>query len=495
MRLIRGARFEIAAEPVSPGETPAPVPGLGMAALAVLSAGCMLGPEPVRPQTVAGEDARFVNAPVAAGEPATLDRWWDRFGDRVTSDLVRRALVGNTDLRVAAARVMEARSALGVALGRRLPALDGIFSRDRSQRTFAFTGRRFSSLSTTFTLEGAVTWQLDLFGRLRSLHYAAWYRLLSSEAGRDAVLHSVIAEVVRTRADIATIQRELATARARAESFQRTYDLTAERHRNDLANSLELKAAEENLAQSEAQVPELEFQVRAARHALDVLLGVQPGTGDLLPDTLSALPPLPPPPAGVPAALLDRRPDLRETELRALAEQAEISAAIADLLPDVTISASGGYQSSELGDVFEPEGQIWSLVTQLATKLFRGGALWAEIDRARSQAEAVAAEYAGAVLNAMREVEDALVREQTAFARHAHAARRVNAAREAERFAQERQEQGVGNLLVVLEAQRRRYDAERELAQVERVAWNARVDLFLAIGGDWIGEGELRRGE
>lgn len=456
--------------------------------------GCTVGPEPVRPVSIADDAERFVSAPATEAERVMavpeLDRWWQQFDDPVTNELVEKALAQNTDLRAAAARVMQARAVLGVAAGRRWPAVDTSFGRDRNQRTFDFGdfgGGRQSALTTTYTLDAAASWQLDLFGRLRRQQEAEWYRLLASEADREAVLHSIVAEVVRLRALIASIDRELEIARARAESFHQTHELIQQRFDENLANALELRAAEENLAQSRAQIPPLEADSRLAHHALDVLLGKQPGTGEPLPSTLAPLPPQDSPPVGVPAALLDRRPDLRNTALRARAEQAEIGVAIAEMFPDLTLGASGGYQASDLNDLIDPAGQVWSLLLQAAMPVFRGGALRANVDRARAEAEVVASEYATQVLIAIREVEDALVRQETTWRRYAHLSEQVEAVRESLALAEQRYDSGLESLLDVLDVQRRRFDAETALVRAQQTLWESRISLCLALGGRWVG--------
>lgn len=454
-------------------------------AAALLAAGCTLGPEATRPPSATADAESYANAAPSDVAMPELGRWWMRLGDPATTELVEEALANNTDLRAAAARVLEARAALGIARGARLPSVDASLDADRSQRTFDFGGDRFSVISTTYTLQGTASWQLDLFGKLRRQQEAAWYGLLANEASRDAVLHSVIAEVVRTRVELATLDRRLEVARERTASFERTLDLVESRFDSDLADALEVEAARESLAQSRAAEPELVYRRAAARHALDVLLGRRPGATQADTIDLAPLPPRDRPPTGVPVALLDRRPDLRATELVAMARQAEIGVALAELYPDVSISAGLGYQSSQLNELIDPASEIWTIAGNLATKIFRGGALRAGVDAAEARAEEAAAEYAGAVLRALREVEDALVRDGTAWESHAHQRDRVAAAREAVRYADLRYEAGLESLLDVLDQRRRRFDAEDALLRTQQTLWDARIGLILALGGDW----------
>ncbi len=466
---------------------------VGIASAWMLAAGgCMLGPDPARPASVADASDRFAHADAPAdpnAAPPEMTEWWSSFDDPHIDRLIDRAMQHNTDLHVAAARAMEAQALLGVALGQRLPSLDISGARDRRQNTFAFEGPRFTSRSTTWTAQGTVAWQADLFGRLRRGQQRAEFDLQSSLANRQAVIHSVVASIVRTRARLAIAQRQLELAYETVESFERTREITEQRYEAGVTTAVELRLARENLAGARARIPELEFLVAQARHALDVLVGRQPGTGGPIADTLAELPPLDAPPAGLPAWLLDRRPDLRSTQLAAMAQQAGIGQAIADMLPDLTIAASGGYQGSDFEDVYPaPDTLIWSLATELSMKVFRGGALRANVEAAEARAQAAAAEYAGAVLTAMREVEDALVRESTARRRYAQLKEQVAEALAAEDLAREQYEAGVTNLLIVLEVERRRRDAQDRLYATQQVLWDARVNLYLALGGDWIAQ-------
>jgi len=460
-------------------------------ALAAAAVGCRMGPDPSRPTNVTEAGRPFANAdqPQPISPPPEVSRWWERFDDPVTERLVDRAVEHNQNLRQAAARLLAARAELGAATGRRLPSVDLGIARDRSRRLFTGFGAALDApaiRTTTWSTSLSTSWQVDLFGKLYRGQEQALAEMLATEADREALLHSVVADVVRTRATIATLQRQLDLARANVASWRRSYEITQRRYDQGVATALELRLSRENLATTQAQVPEIEFQLRRAMHALDVLVGRQPAQQPIPEDTLSELPPLPNPPVGIPAHLLDRRPDLRASAFRHAAETLGIGVAIADMLPDFSISASTGHEGDGFEDVFEhPSSWVWTLVTQATVKLFRGGALRANVDAARARTEAAAAAYAQTVLEAIREVEDALVRERTARRRYEFVRTRVHEATEATRLARERYERGVETLLSVLEAERRKRAAEDQLIATQQSIWTARVDLYLAIGGDW----------
>jgi NodT family efflux transporter outer membrane factor (OMF) lipoprotein len=457
----------------------------------MLLGGCMLGPDPQRPVSVGDGAQSYVHADEGAmnvtpeEQAVALNRWWVGFADPATNELVERALLGNTDLRAAVARVMQARGALGVATGRRLPSVGASAVRNRAKSNFSLPTGRVETLDTTYDVGFDVSWQVDLFGRLRREQQAAWSGLLASEAAREAVLHSVIAEVVRTRIAIASLEAQFATQKANTASWEETYEVINRRYSEGLISPLEVRLAKENLAASRAAEPEFANLLARQRHKLDVLLGRQPGTGDVLPTTLPDLPDLEPVPVGLPGWLLDRRPDLKASEFRAAAATARIGAAIADLFPDLTISAGAGWRAGRPADLFDAKTSVYDLVLSLAWKVWAGGALRAQVDVNRAEAEEAAAEYAGLVLNAMREVEDALVRDHTAQQAYEQLVIRVEEARAAEELARQRYQRGVETIITVLETERRRRLAELELIQTRRVLWEARVSLYLALGGDW----------
>ncbi len=459
-----------------------------LAALLIAGA-CTLGPDPRRPVTVASGVAAYVHAPPEGPEePAAAgdDRWWERFGDEVTCELVDRALAHNTDLRAAAARVLEAQAALAKAAGGRYPEVTAGLSATRSKVSFVLPELgRIGIFSTTYSDELSISYQVDLFGRLARTREAAWAELLAQEAAREALRHTVVSQVVRSRVRIATLERALATARRTRESWEVTLRTVERRYRAGLVQAVDLRLARENLAATQTPEVDLEGQLWQARHALDVLVGRRPGSALPLPSTLPELPELDPVPLGLPADLLERRPDLRQAELQLAAATSRIGVALADLFPSLTLTGSGGIRSDTLSELVSSDGLVYNAVGNLLAPIWSGGRRRADLRAARARAEQAAAAYAGAVLNALREVEDALVRGEAARRRLELALTRVAEAGAADRLARERYQRGVEGLLKVLETERRLRSAEEALHSTQADLWSARIDLFLALGGDW----------
>jgi len=214
-------------------------------------------------------------------------------------------------------------------------------------------------------------------------------------------------------------------------------------------------------------------------------VGRRPGSVEMLPNTMPQLPSLDPVPLGLPAALLDRRPDLRQAELQLSAATYGVGAAIANLYPDLSLTGSVGASADRLNDLTISDGLVYNAIANLVGPLFTGGQRRADVDAAKARADQATAMYAGAVLNALREVEDALVFGDYTVKSFNLTTERVAEARAADRLAKQRYQRGVETLLTVLETERRLRLAEQAIITTTADVWNARIDLFLSLGGDW----------
>ena len=455
----------------------------------IVAVGCTLGPEPVRPETAADEVPAFAHADGAAAVSLPSEPWWRGFGDPVTAGLVELALEQNADLRAAAARVLEADAALRRAGGARWPQMEAGASATRQKSSFVLPEvGRISPLSTTYADDVRVSYLVDLFGRLERTRQSAWASLLAEEAAAELVQHAVVVGVVRARVQVATLEGALEVSRRIRSSWEETLETVERRYRSGLVQAVDVYLARENLSSARAGEVQVTAQLAQARHALDVLVGRRPASGEDLPRTLDELPDLAPVPTGLPADLLDRRPDLRQAELRLAAATYGIGIALADLFPTLSLTATAGVRSDTLSDLANSQAVVYTAVANLVAPLFTGGQRRADVEAARARAEEAAALYAGAVLTALREVEDALVRDASSRERLELTRQRVAQARSADRLARDRYQRGVEELLRVLETERRLRAAEEALITARADVWNARIDLFLALGGDWTPE-------
>lgn len=451
--------------------------------------GCTMGPDYERPWTAA-DDEPYVNAPEAPESPTldpdALEPWWQSFADPVTSDLVEQALAANTDLRAAAARVLEAQAGLRQARSTRFPEIGAGVGQTESENSFVLPNvGRVTTNATTYSTSLNVAYQVDLFGGLSRGRQAAWSDLLAREAARDTVAHTVVAEVVRARVRLATLDHSLGIARAIRDSWQDTADKTERRYESGLVSTLELRLARENLHAAEARVLGLEGDLASAGLILDVLVGQRPGSGDFEASGLAPLPSLNPVPLGLPADLLERRPDIRSAEMGLRSATARVGVAMADLFPGLTLSGTGGTTSDTLDALLNSESFVFNVVANLVGNVFDGGRRRAGVDAAEARAEEAAANYAGTVLTALREVEDALVRDHQLRRQLESLEKRLEEARAADSLARQRYERGVLGLLSVLETERRLRNAEDALVNAQATLWNVRIDLHLALGGNW----------
>jgi len=460
-----------------------------LGAIAALT-GCMVGPDYNRPQTPADEGS-FYNTERHIQDVNQLDacyRWWERFADDTTAEIVTKALENNYDLKAAAARVLQAQASLAQARGKQLPEISYGLSRDRRKTSFDFGGGRMSALTTTYSQNFSVSYILDLFGKLKRTERAAWADMLAAGANEQALINTIIASVINSRINIATLQRRLEIANANTQSRQSTLNIVERRYKQGLVGPVDVRLARENLAASQSTQTSVELSLATAHHSLDVLLGRRPGSSQTLPDTLADLPDLQPIPVGLPASLLDRRSDIISAEMSLKGASERIGVSIAQLYPDLTLTGTYGGSAGTLRDIFRHEAEVYGLIMNLAQPIFKGGQLKAAIDSSKARYQELAANYAQTILIALREVEDALVTEQKLKIQLGQVRLRFTEAKAAEDLSRDRYSRGVETILIVLESERRRRDAEENLALLKGQIWTNRVNLFLALGGDWTAE-------
>ena len=449
------------------------------------------------------DPSSFINPHFQQGAKATqasevsTQQWWQQLQDPVIDRLVDQAIQHNLDLKSASANIQESQALLQSAAGSRLPQVNLATSGERAF-TGNSTGSSFSAgnnrLYTTTLLAGAsVSWQSDLFGKLRNQQRASQARWQASQADYEALLHSVIADVIRQRVLLAITLQRIAIAKTIASSHQQTLASVERRYRQGVGttSAVDLGLARENVYAAQATITGLEQDIAIAQHALDILLGQTPQTLLASEQPLAQLPLLDSQVAGIPMQLLDRRPDLRAAQLRTLADKADVSVALAALYPDLTISADIGWRDSEASGLFSPASLFGRLIGRFTQPLFNGGQLRADISAAKARYEAEAIGYTQDVLTAIQEVEDALIRNTKLHKQLAQITHQVNQARQAQRLSNGRYQKGIETLLTLLEAQRRRQNAEDRLLQTTLDYWNARVDLYLAIGGSWLDANHL----
>lgn len=406
-----------------------------------------------------------------AGASAAADAdlvWRDVFRDERLQGAIALSLQQNRDLRVAVADIERARAVYGIQRAELLPGIDavGAGQRDRTPATVSQTGRAETTAQYRVTA-GFSAYELDLFGRVRSLSEAARQSYLATEEDRRAVQVSLIAEVANAWLTLAADQELLAITEATLSSRETALDLFGKRFEAGAASELDLRQAQTLREQAASDAAIAKARVEQDRNALRLLAGAEIPAALLPPARLADVGVVSEAPAGLPSEVLTRRPDVAAAERRLKAQNANIGAARAAFFPRISLTAATGTISLALGGLFGANSNGWSFAPQVSLPIFAGGANVANLRGAEASRDAAVAQYEKAVQVAFREVSDALAVRATAGERLAAQARLVEAAQGAQRLTQARYDSGVDSYLSLLDAQRTLYAARQSRVAAE----------------------------
>ncbi len=417
--------------------------------------------------------------------PASAMGWRTMFADPQLQRLIELALVHNRDLRLAALNVEAARSMFNIQESTRLPSvsLDASHTRERAlAQGNSGESRREVNRQVAVNV-GTSAFELDLFGRVRSLSDAALARYLASEQGRDAAQITLVGAVAEAYFAQRLADEQLQLAERTRGDWQQSLELARLLKQSEQNSSLDVAQAEGQVALAEADLEARRRALAQADNALQLLVGSE------LPGDLPASLPLERQsviaqlPAGLPADLLLNRPDLRQAEQMLVAANADIGAARAAFFPQISLTASFGYASTSLGGLFDPSRQVWRFTPQISQPLFQAGRLRAELRLAKVRKSEAVAQYERAIQTAFREVADALAGTAT-FERQIEAQlRAVTAAERRLALSDLRYRAGVDGRLELLDAQRQLQTARQALLELRRAEIANRVALFKSLGG------------
>jgi len=463
---------------------------IGGALATVFAAGCAVGPVYERP--AAELPAAWRGVP-AGGVTANNERWWTLYKDPVLDRLVEEALAHNQDLAAAAARVDEARARLRISDAEQLPSADAGASRDRtrsSERSSTPLPPNAPLERNTYRAQLNVAYELDLWGRLRSLSDAARAELLATRAAQETVRIALTAQVAQSYHALLALDAQIDITRRTLELRERNLGLQRLRRDAGIIGDFDLRQLEAEVAAARAQLPAFERSRSAEEAALAVLVGRSPRA--VLEDAVArgkesdelAAPVVP---AGLPSDLLLRRPDVAAAEQQLIALNARIGAARAALFPRISLTGFLGTESAALGDLFTGPSRIWQLAFGLAQPIFQGGRLAGEIEAARARERQAIAQYQKTLQEAFREVRRALAAQSRSREIFAAEGERVGALREALRLARLRYENGLTSQLEFLDAERNLLQAEVNRSEALRASRAAIADLTRALGGGWAG--------
>ena len=448
-----------------------------------VTVGCASAPPVEPPQLDVAVPDTWTAADTSVGELAP--DWWTDFGEAGLSAAVETALEQNFDLVAAAARLEQAAADARLASGALQPTVQASYSGSRQKQNFVgfpFPGGGVPiTVSTSHGVSLDVSWEIDLWGRLRADAQAALADLQRSAADLRGAQLSMAGQTVKVWFAIAEARQQVTLSDETVESFRASVEQVRERFELGIRPALDLRLALLNLSTAEALLDQRRQQLDASARQLEVLLGrYAAGTIDQpssLPDVTVDVP------GGIPADLVARRPDLVAAERQVAAAGARLGVARRQLLPNITLTAATGTATDTLRSLLDGDFGVWSLLSNIVAPLWQGGRLRAQVDRAEAQTAEVLANYANTALVAYAEVETALAAEAFLADRVGHLTNAVEQARAAERLAEERYLAGLENYITVLDSQRSAAQADGDLIAARRLRLENRVDLYLALGG------------
>lgn len=456
-------------------------------------AACALGPNYRRPDTNTPAAYRFEQD---AGADSVADAgWWQVYGDPALQSLIRESLANNLDVRIAAARVDQARAALGSTRLQQLPQI-GVTADATRQRTSVYElPAGTPPVNNVVAVEGSLSYEIDFWGKYRRATEAARAQLLQSDYAKQDVMAGLVSSVATAYFTLQTLDEQLAITRRTVGTRQKFVDLTQAQHDRGTVSELDVATAQAQLAIAKANLPDLLRQIGQTENQLSVLLGHNPDRilrGDD-PTAAAGPPPVGPPPvgrppvpaAGLPSALLERRPDLREAEQNLVAANAQVGVAKANLFPSITLTAAGGSVSSALSSLFSGPARAWSVGGELMQPLLYSQRNLYQLDLADAQKRQALLQYQKSVQTAFQEVSDALVaRQQDADVQTAQEAQ-VDAQRRANTIALARYRVGYASYFNVIDADRDLFTAELSLSAARLNTQLSVVQLYRALGGGW----------
>ena len=423
-----------------------------------------------------------------------LGQWWMTFDDSLATQLVREALTNNYTVQIAATNVAAARAQARIVGVATWPQSSATGSGSRSKRNFigfpipGAGGQVQSTTSTSFAADVAVSWELDLWGRLRSSHSAALADLQAIEADWHGVRQSLAAQTMRAYFACVEAQRQVHLSEATVESYETSTRQVQSRYERGLRPALDLHLARASLSSAEASLYQRRLQLDMSVRQLEVLVGRYPA-GVLQPG--SRLPTIQQPvPAGLPAELIGRRPDLAAVERRLAASDSRVREARRALYPRISLTAVGGRSSNALADLLDGDFSVWNLVGNLTQPLFQAGRLRAGIDLSEANADRAVIAYAQTALRAFAEVESGLAAEGLLAEQEVALTAASQESTHARIVARQRYAKGLTDMLTMLISQRTAFDAESRLLAVQRQRLDTRIDLHLALGGGFAHDGD-----
>jgi multidrug efflux system outer membrane protein len=459
-------------------------PLLSSLLIALLLSGCMVGPDYKRPSANVPAAFRASSPEQAKAEAASLgdQKWWEVFRDEQLQSLIRTAIQQNYDVRIAATRVLQAQAQLGITRSNQFPSVAAAadLSAQGNSKSIVLPALEQS----TGSLYLSAAWQLDFWGQYRRATESARASLLATEWGRRAVITSIVAGVASAYFQLRALDLQLELSQnaltARRESLRLTSVLASHGNTSDL----DVRQAEQLVYTASEEIPDLERRIQQQENFISTLLGDNPGpiTRGL---RLTEQPHSPEIPAGLPSDLLERRPDIRQSEQLLVSANAQIGVARAAYYPQIALTTTGGFQSDALSRLFTGPAGIWSFAGSLTQPIFTAGRIHSQVKLAEAQQQEALLSYQQTIQQSFRDVSDALIgyRKNIEFRQQQELL--TASAQDAARLSNIRYKGGVTSYLEVLTNETNYFSAELNLAQAQANELLAMVQLYQALGGGW----------
>jgi len=459
---------------------------------AVGLAGCMMGPDYMRPKVDSPAAFRFEPKDVA--ETANVE-WWKQFGDPVLDQLIAEALANNYSVKVAAANVEQAlgvitqtRSALYPQIG-----YSGTAERARSPSS-AITEAipNFPNPQTTYQALLTASWEIDLWGRIRRLSEAAQANMLATDEARRGVILTLVSSVATNYITLRGLDEQLVISQRTLGTYGESVRLYKLQFQYGQTSQMTVSQAQSQYETAAAQIPQIETQIAQTENALSVLVGHNPGPiprGKSIYDLG-----LPPVPAGVPSLLLTRRPDLIQAEEQLIAANAQIGAARALYFPTISLTGAFGSASTQLSDLFKGPARVWNYAGQIVGPIFTFGAVSGQVAQAEAGQKSALFNYQYSIQNAFADVDNALVAAQNVKTQLGAQERLVAALSDYARLAKLQYDGGYTSYTTVLQAEQSLFPAELQLALVRASVFTSAANIYKAMGGGWVTEADKLTG-
>ena len=459
-------------------------------------AGCKVGPDFIPPQSNVpplfihtGDEGFGGPSVLNAAKPLDAD-WWKLFGDPALDALIQRAAAGNLDVKLASARLREARAQRGVIAAEDYPQVNLNAKADRSRQSpnsfQTFSGGGGGEARNLFQVGFDANWELDFFGRISRNVEAASADIQSAEEDRRDVLVTLVSEVARNYVELRGFQQRLDIARRNIQLQQETLDIAASRLKAGLTNDLDVAQAESSLSGARSTVPPLDRSVQAALHRLGVLLGQQPTALSVELAQSAAIPAVPPEvPVGLPSELLRRRPDIRRAERGLAASTARIGVATAELYPRFSLTGSFGFAADKVPTLPDASSRFWSFGPAVKWPVLDWGRIRANINVQDARAEQALIQYERAVLTSFEDVENALTSYTREQSRRRILAEALASNQRAFDLASEQYRSGITDFQRVLDSQRTLFASQDSLSDSDRTVSSNLVAVYKALGGGW----------